>query len=89
MLVETLADRLGFIQVDTLENTRDEVEAKVLLNTLSARLAGVEVKTLVDRLAKVKAQAVVDTMSHRLSCVRSMKLPTHCPRYRTRLRSRH
>lgn len=62
MLGETLADRLGLIEVDT----RADVGVEVLVNTLPERLGPVEFETVIDTLAKVEAEEVVNTLGDRL-----------------------
>ena len=66
-LGDTLADRLGLIEVDTLGDTRADVGAEVLVNTLPERLGQVEFETVIDTLAKVEAEEVVNTLGDRLS----------------------
>jgi len=86
-LVDTLAHRLGVIDVNTPGNKL----AEKLMYTLAERIAEVEVevKTLSDTLAEVQGKAVGNTLAYRLTEVKVNTVTTHWPSWRPRRWSTH
>ena len=66
-LVNTLADRLADVKVETLGEEKAKKKGEAQVGTLSDRRAEVEVKTLSVTVAELEAKKLVHTLSGRLA----------------------
>ena len=63
-LIDTLADRLTDVEIETLAETVPQRFFEVLMNQLAYELRTVNFESLNETRADVKAQALVDTGRH-------------------------